>query len=63
MDTQFQVKNIQKYYELLLNKVREISKNNNKTIREIDKEYFIIELPDWAKNKKMNRLTEEPKKL
>ena len=44
-----QVKKIEDLYPKLIAKVREISKKTNRTIREIDKEYFIINLPKWAK--------------
>lgn len=44
-----QVKKIDSFYPILLAKIREISKLKKKTVRQIDKEYFIIKLPNWAK--------------
>lgn len=52
LDKYFQVKDIQQHYRELLDCVRELTKKTNKTVREIDKEYFIKPLPEWAKNKK-----------
>lgn len=43
-----QVNKIDSFYPILLAKIREISKFKKKTVRQIDKEYFIIKLPNWA---------------
>jgi hypothetical protein len=46
-----QVKDIGNFYHQLIWKVREIQQNSNKSIREIDNEYFVKPLPEWAKSK------------
>ena len=43
-----QVNKIENFYPILIAKIREICKSSNETIRQIDKKYFIIKLPDWA---------------
>ena len=46
--TQGQIKNIFNFYEILIHRIRELSVNNKKSIRDLDKEYFI---------KKINKIT------
>ncbi len=43
-----QVKNIGEFYERLIRKFYDIQVQSDKSIREIDREFFIIQLPDWA---------------
>ena len=44
-----QVKDIAQFYSNLIEKVQEICRFSNKTIREMDKDYFNKPLPNWAK--------------
>ena len=46
-----QVKEIGNFYRQLIWKVREIQQTSNRSIREIDNDYFIKPLPEWAKSK------------
>lgn len=53
LDSTKQVKKIEQYYGSLVNKFRDILvMNDTKSIRHIDYENFILELPKWAKNTK-----------
>ena len=53
LDTLNQVKKIEEHYGSLVYKFREILlKDKTKSIRNIDYEYFKLELPQWAKNSK-----------
>lgn len=47
-----QVRDIQKYFNNLVLKMHKISTEEDKDIREIDKEYFNKKLPEWAKSSK-----------
>lgn len=49
LSTDGQVKNIATFYPQLIRKICEVCKSSNKTIRDVDKDYFIIQLPEWAK--------------
>jgi len=44
-----QVKKIDTFYPQLIFKVRELSIEFSATVRQLDHEYFTIDLPDWAK--------------
>jgi hypothetical protein len=44
-----QVRKIEVFYPPLIYKMQEVFVNSTKTLRELDKEYFIIDLPNWAK--------------
>ena len=53
IDSTKQVKKIEQFYGSLVNKFREILiADNTKSIRNVDYENFILELPHWAKNSK-----------
>jgi hypothetical protein len=49
LDTQRQVKQIETFYGDLIRKFYELSDNQKKSIRELDKEFFAYELPEWAR--------------
>lgn len=44
-----QIRKIEEFYPQLIFKIRELSIKSSKTVRQLDQEYFIIELPAWAK--------------
>jgi hypothetical protein len=44
-----QVRNIASFYAGLIRKTRELLMESDKTLRELDREYFTIDLPAWAK--------------
>ena len=44
-----QVRKIEGFYEALITKIYQLSNATGSSVRSLDKKYFIIKLPDWAK--------------
>ena len=47
LNSQKQVKNIERFFDPLIKKVHELSKEKGYSIRAIDKDFFKVKLPNW----------------